>query len=300
MDGKKLTLEALDNLDEVEVDDLYAVQRRIYECLDLAVGIFCRETRVLHAEVDISTDVDQQEYDLPPGFIALYMKNTRGRYFLKYDDGDNLYWPPYTTYERIWKTNLTDTKDVPNYFALRDKPDKEDLIEGAADVAGAATGGECTLQDDSMLFTTTDRVYSRDIVHNNADGSTGYVLSVTDATHLKTALFGGSDNDWTIGDTYVIQPAAEKQIVLDAPSTTAGHTITVPYLCMPSPVYSDYGFWRLPPRACKAVAAGAAALFKLSKKEFTESAQIGGLFSAEIRRYRTERALQALQEGRYR
>jgi len=300
MDGKKLTREVLDFLDESAPSDIHANQRRIYECLDMAVSIYCRETRGLHVEVDITTVEDQQAYDLPPDLIDLYMKNSSGRFFVKFYNGSNYSWPLKTSYEKLFKTNLTDTKDIPGRFAIIDKADKESLIEGTADAAGAKSGGHCILQDDSMLFTTTNRAYPRDIIHNVTDVSTGYVLSITDATHLVAALFQGSNNDWTQNDSYIIQPAAEKQLVLDAPSGTAGYIITVPYICMPSPVFSDFAFWRLSSRTCKAIAAGAASIFKIPKGELTDAAVMGGLFSEEINRARIERAQARLQGGRYR
>ena len=218
MDGKKLTREVLDFLDEAAPSDIQANQRRIYECLDMAVGIFCRETRMLHGSVDITTVENQQAYDLPPDFIDLYMKNSNGRFFVKFYEGTTYSWPLKTTYEKLFKTNLTDTKDIPGRFAIIEKADKESLIQGTADAAGAKSGGQCILQDDSMLFTTTNRVYPRDIIHNTTDGATGYVLSVTDATHLVAALFEGANNDWTQNDAYIIQPAAEKLLVLVARS----------------------------------------------------------------------------------
>jgi len=303
MDGKKLLKEFLDCLDEDEHTDTYAEKRRGYECLDQAASIFCRETRILHTEVDITTVENEQEYDLPPDFIDLYMKNRQGRFFTKFYNGSNYSWPLRTTYEKIFKTNITDSKDIPSRFCITDKLIKEDLIQGAADADGPDSQGQCILQDDTMLFTTTNKVYPRDVIHNETDKSDGYVLSVTDAIHLVAALFDGTDDDWTIADTFTIQPAAEKQLVLDQPSKTAGYVITVPYICMPSPVFSYYGFWRFPPQVCKAIAAGAASIFKIPKREFKESDEIGGLFAAEITRVRREIAqarLQGLQGTHYR
>ena len=300
MDGKKLTVLVLDALDEDAVSELYGKQRLIYEDLDQAAAIFARETGVLHAEHIITTVLGQQEYDLPPDYIRPYLQTSRGRFFAKYYDGSNYTWPLLSTYEKIFKSNLIESKEWPGRFAIHDKLTKEDLIQGSADADGAAAGGECTLRDDSMLFLTTNRVYPRDTIHNTSDGSDGYVLSVTDPTHLKTALFGGTVNAWTNGDNYIIQPAAERQVILDAPSETTGHAMTMPYVCMPSPVFSDYGFWRINPRSCRAIAAGAAALFKIPKREFTESGQIGGLFAAEIIRVKREIAQERLQQGNYR
>jgi len=302
MDGKKLTREVLDFLDEAAPSDIQANQRRIYECLDMAVAIFCRETRMLHASVDITTAEDKQAYDLPSDFIDLYMKNSNGRFFVKFYDGSTYSWPLKTTYEKLFKTNLTDNKDIPGRFAIIDKADKESLIEGTAFKNGAKSGGECVLEveEDGLLFTSTNRVYPRDIIHNTTDKSTGYVLSVTSATKLVAALFQGTNNDWTVSDAFIIQPAAEKQLVLDAPSGTAAYIITVPYVCMPSPVFSDYAFWRLSSRVCKAIAAGAASIFKIPKGELKDAAVIGGIFAEEINRSRIERAQARLQGGRYR
>lgn len=299
MDGKKLTKLFLDYVDEESVSDLYAGSREIYEYLDQACGMFCHECGILHAEIVITTVASQQKYDLPPDYIRPYIQDRRQRFVGKYYDGDNYSWPQLTSYEKIYRANLTDEKTRPGRFAIIDKMTKEDLIQGTVDSDGAVSGGQCTLHDASMLFLTTDRVYPRDIIHNTTDGSDGYVLSVTDATHLVVALFDGTDNDWTSGDSYIIQPAAEQQVVLDAPSENSGHTITLPYVCMPSPVFSDYGFWRIPPRVCRAIAAGAAAIFQLPKREFKESAQIGGLFASEIKRMRNDIAGARLQGGMY-
>ena len=298
MDGKKLTRLVLDALDEQSISDNFADQRRIYENLDWAGAVFCAETGILRTSVDITTVADQQSYDLPPDFIKLYMKTNRGKFYLKYTyDTDQVCWAYMVSYERIFKANYTDPKNTPNNFAIIEKEAKEDLITGTAAVNGAVDGGECTLQDDTKKFLSDDRVYPRDIIHNKADGSDGYVLSVIDDTHLKCALFDGTDNDFTSGDAYVIQPAAERQLVLEAPSKNAGHTITVPYICTPSPVFSDYSFWRLRPQSCRAIAWGAASLFKVPKRQFKESKELAGHFVAEVERVRNEQAQRILRAG---
>jgi len=298
MDGKKLTKLVLDALDEQSVSDNFADQRRIYENLDWAAEIFCWETGLLRTSIDITTVADQQAYDLPPDFIKLYMKNNRGKFFLKYTyDTDKVCWVYMVSYEKLFKANYTDPKNTPNFFSIIEKEDKESLITGTATADGAATGGECTLTDSTKKFLSDDKVYPRDIIHNTGDGSDGYVLSVTDDTHLKVALFDGTDNDFTNGDAYVIQPAAERQLVLDAPSENAGHTITIPYICTPSPVFSDYGFWRFRPRTCRAIAWGAASLFKVPKRQFKESKELGGHFAAEVQRVRQVQAQRILRSS---
>ncbi len=299
MDGAKLTSRFLDFLDEGGVNANYADTREIYDCLDWAVAIFVRETGALHATQTITTVADQQNYALVPGFLGLYVRDAWDRYIVKYSDGDTTRWPYYVAWEEIWRANVTESR-WPTQVSYREAPDALETEEGTATADGAASGGECVLTDTTKDFQTSDVVYPRSVVHNTADGSTGLVLEVTGATTVRTALFGGTTNAWTSGDAYVIEAANPFQLVLDAPAEAAGHTIEVPYLAMPAPVYSDYGMWRLPIRSCTAICAGGASLFQIPKKEYADSGQIGGLFAAEITRIRRERARMALRQGRSR
>ncbi|MBE3086162.1 MAG: hypothetical protein IMZ64_08095, partial [Bacteroidetes bacterium] len=89
-------------------------------------------------------------------------------------------------------------------------------------------------------------VFSGDEVFDTINSYLGIVLSRTSATALVTAMFDISNRaseyaSWGTSTTYLIQPQPRFKLVLDAPSLTAGHTITVEYLKRPSPVYSDYG-----------------------------------------------------------
>lgn len=303
MDGKGLTQAVLDCLDASAISSLYASQRRIYECLDQAAAIFCRETMILHKTVTITTVNGIQTYDLPPDFINLYIKNRRGKHTIKYYDGSNTSWPVDVPYEDILFDNLTDYQDIPNRFTIISKEAAGALITGVATAAGAKANGQCTLEDTTKDFLVANKAYARDIVHNADDNSSGYILSVTDATHLVTALFAdpgqkGNSNDWQLGEDYTIQPAAQNSLYLEAPSSTAGHIITIPYVSMPNPVFSDFGFWLFPPRVCKAIAYGAASIFKVGKKEYTESAQIGGFFTAEIKTLKREIAIETIRSSR--
>lgn len=300
MDGRELTRAVLNSTDGYTAAGKQDKQHRIYECLDAAAAIFLRETRILHTSIDLTTVAGQQDYDLPPDFIDLYMADAAARFFIKYYDASNYSWPPCVSYEEIFRENKTDSQDIPNRFCIRDKDDVEAAVTGKTTSADAASRGQCTLTDTAQTFTTTQRVWPRDIVHNETDGSDGVVLAVTDATHLVTALFGGKNNAWGSGDAYRIQPAVERELYLDAPSTTAGHTMTVPYVCMPTPVYSEYASWRFPPRVCRAIASGAAALLVLPESSYDESRVMQGIFLDEIRRIKVERAQAILAQGRSR
>ena len=303
MDGKKLVKLVLNYLDELNVSNAYASYLKIYENLDLAASIFLRETGYLHKNATITTVEDQQDYDLPPDFIRPYMKTVNGKWFGKYYNAteEQTSFPVMTAYTSIFMANQTESISTPSSFAIIDKPDKSSLIQSTATSTDEGSGGQVTLTDSTMLFTTTNRVYERDIVHNLDDGengSTGYVLEVTDATNLEVALFEGSDNMFSENDNYVIQPAALFQLTFNAPIENAGDTFTLPYVCMPTPVYSDYGFWRFPPRVCKGIAYGAASLFKIPTKDYVGADQIGGLFASEVHSTKVEIAQNTLKNSR--
>ena len=70
MDGKTLLRWFLDMLGEADFYGDYSSERKAYECMDWAAAIFCREAVPLALTVDITTVLDQQDYPLPPGFIA--------------------------------------------------------------------------------------------------------------------------------------------------------------------------------------------------------------------------------------
>ena len=120
MDGKQLSRMVLDLLDEPVASELFADQRVIYQYLDAAAVGFARETGYLKTDVDITTVADQQIYDLPPDYMGLYMKNSRGRYFAKYYDGSNYSWPLKSSYEKIFKSNQTTARTRPGRFCIRD------------------------------------------------------------------------------------------------------------------------------------------------------------------------------------
>lgn len=301
MDGNALFEMWVDAMPTDTNSDVYKSDRRLaYQFLDAAAVVFFRETKELTDSVAITTVEEQQAYDLPAGFLGLYLKDGRDRHFIKYDDGSGDYtYPAIVPYERIFRSN-PEAQDRPTGFAIVDRASSPALLEGTADAAGAKTGGQCTLQDDSMAFLTTDRVYPRDIAHNTEDGSNGVVLSITDGTHLVTALFNGKTNAWAEGDAYVIQRGGSKQIVLDHPSLTSGHTMTVPFLGLPNPVYSDYGFWRFTPAVCRAIVFEAIFMYRNRSGEAQKkgAGRHHPMFAEEINRIKAERARIAIQGGR--
>jgi hypothetical protein len=218
MDGKQLCRMMLDALDQETASKLFGTDERIlYNELDWAACEYVRQMKNLHAGFAITTVASQQAYDLPPDFLGLYMKNSRDRHFIKYYDGNNTNWPTLRPYESIFMEDLTDELEVPTSFAIIDKATPPVKLTGTTTSAGAKTNGEAILTNTAALFTTTGKVYPRDIVHDITDGSDGIVLSITDLTHLVAALFDGKTNGFGSGDSYVITRANMQQLYLSAP-----------------------------------------------------------------------------------
>ncbi len=298
MNGKTLSQAFMNFIDTREISEDYASQHKIYKCLDMAAAIFIRDIRLLHNTCIIPTVAGVSSYPLPPDFLDLYITDRRGRSLIKYHNGVHNSFPCLIDESEIFLAANTTPVSIPPAIAISDvTPDSlPALITGTATATGAAANGRCILADTAKNFTTLN-VFPRDIVHNGADGSMGCVLDVIDDTHLGVALFGGANNDWTTADAYAIQSAAKKSLILCAPPELSGHVMTIPYICMPAPVFSDYGNWPLPDYTCNAIAAGAAALFKLPKMEYVESQAMGGLFNEELKRYKVERGIAKLKQG---
>ena len=295
MDGKSLLDFGANAIGGIATAD----RKQFFDCMDAAASDFVRRTRILTDQVEVLSEIDTQLYDLPAAFIELAARNRSQRFFMRYTDADdNEYRPVLSSFEKIFAAN-EDAKEIPERFCIVDKTDQPNRISGTADTDGAASGGECVLTDTSARFISTVNV--RDIVHNAADGSSGIVLEVTNDTHLSCALFGGTNNAWTQDDAYVIVSANAHQLMLDAPSLEMGHTMLIPFVCKPAPVYSDYGMWRFDARSCRAIAYEAAFLFKKDydfdpkKHEHLHTA-----FIDEIELVKTEIARRRLQGGGYR
>jgi hypothetical protein len=159
------------------------------------------------------------------------------------------------------------TSSLPDKFTIKDKASLYSQITGTATAAGAATAGECQLTDSAAAFLSTDYVSPGDHIHNTTDGSTGVVLEVLGEGTLKTALFSGTNNAWASSDAYVIQPMGRAEVLLDPPPSTSNHLVTVEYIKMPDPVYSDYRMYNFPFEAMEAIVAYAAWLYKYRDSE---------------------------------
>ena len=237
-DGKDL-LRRLRNLLDEDSDSGWLDEQTSYDFLYDAAGEFVDKTGCLRSSQEITTVAEEEEYNINPDFLRLYLKNTSNNFYIKLYDGSNYHFLTWKDYEDIYYQNNTDSVGIPGKFTIIDA-DLPDQVTGTTTAAGADSGGQQTLTDTTADFSD---VNAGAIVNNTTDGSAGVVLSKTSSTVLVTALFGGTDNDYTNGDTYVIQPQARYKLIIDPPPSTAGYTLYLPYVQRPAPVYSDYGVY---------------------------------------------------------
>lgn len=243
MDGKTLYNGVVRLIDEIPNCTIRVAPRATYDFLYEAACTFIRYTACLKSSQTITMVADQTAYDLNADFLAPYWLNDMNERIVRYYDGSNYSYPTMRDYGDILRSGNTTSVTVPYNFALITKTTQGSQVTGTTTSAGAATAGASTLTQSTGTFLTT--VSAGDEVYNTTDGSSGVVMEVTSNTALVTALFDGGDNEWGSGDAFVITPQPRKQIVIDPPPSTAGHTVMIPYLQKPSPVYSERRSYRI-------------------------------------------------------
>jgi hypothetical protein len=263
MDGKELLYQLRQLLNEAS-DSGYLDTKTSYHYLNEAAHEVIRRTRFLKASQTITTVAEQSAYDLSADFMQLYLRNDENEEFVTINDGSTNHFAYWKDYDDIVYSDNTTSVTLPGFFTILNNATLATRISSTTTSAGAASGGECTLTDTAADFTD---VSAGDIVHNTTDGSDGIVLSKTSSTVLVAALFGGTNNDWTSGDSYIIQPQGRLQVVFDPPFSTAGYTITVRYIQRPAPVYSDYGIFKIPSQYMNALVKYAVWLYKYRDSE---------------------------------
>lgn len=263
MDGKTL-LYKLRNLLQEDASSGYMDDRTSYDFLYEAAVMFVSRTKCLRATQAITTIAETSEYTLSADYIQLYLKNPSNEFFIKYNNGSTDTFLSEKDYEDIVYENNTTSATIPGNFSIIDDSTLDSQVTGTATSAGAVTGGQCVLTDTTGNFSD---VNAGDIVHNTTDGSDGVVLSKTSSTTLVTALFGGTNNDWSSSDAYVIQPQGRMKLKINPPPSTSSHIATVYYIQRPAPVYSDYGVYRFPAQYSDAIIKYAAWLYKYRDEE---------------------------------
>lgn len=241
MDGLELLYKLRQILNESD-DSGFMDDKTSYDYLNEAAYEFIRRTKFLRATQTITTVADQSTYDLNADFIEVYLRDYEEQPFIKINDGNSDQFIFWRDYKDIIYSNNTTSEVIPGFFSIINDSTLDTRLSSTATSVGATSGGECTLNDTTADFST---VNEGDTVHNTTDGSMGVVLSRTSDIALQVALFNGTDNDWSDGDSYVIQPQGKVQIILDAPPANAGYTITVHYIQRPALVYSDYGVFKI-------------------------------------------------------
>ncbi|MFA5377795.1 MAG: hypothetical protein WC455_18740 [Dehalococcoidia bacterium] len=264
MDGASLLYKLREVLQE-DSTSTYLDTRTSYDYLYEAAKEYFRKVKHCTDTQSITTVEDQEEYDLDAEFLEFQVMDRENRYVVKWYDGSAYNWIPFRESSATLYANNTTSVSLPDSFYVRTKQSLTDRITGTATSAGAASYGECTLTDSTAPFAN---VKVADTVHNTTDGSSGLVIAVTSTSALVTALFGGTDNDWTSSDAYIIVPQAKKQIVFDPPPADASCTITVPYVTKPTPpVYSSYRTYNIDPLHEMALVMYAAWLYKYRDRE---------------------------------
>lgn len=253
--------------------------RTSYDCLYEAAKELCQRTRALTNAQTITTVADQTTYNLNPDFLQLYLTDDENDFIVKYNDGSSNTFLRHRSYDAIILGDNTTSQSVPDQFTVVDATGISQL-SGTTTSAGAASNGEATLTDTAAAFTN---VAAGDYVHNLTDGSHGVVISKTSSTVLVCALFEGTNNDWTSGDSYIITFNGRFGLLLDPPPSTAGHTITVQYIQMPTPVYSPYKAYRFAPDYKEALTYYAAFKYKYRDREPDFGDRLWKHFDARVR-----------------
>lgn len=262
MDGTAL-LYSLRNTLQEDSTSTFLDTKTSYDYLYEAATEFVKLTNCISATQTITTVAETTNYDLSYNFMKQFMRDSNNEFFIRYYDTSAYTFVNFREYGAVRASNNTTSTSIPWNYTIMDDRTAETIVTGTATSAGASSGGESTLTDSTATFTANPG----DIVHNTTDGSVGVVVSRTSTTALVTALFGGTNNDWTSSDAYVIVMAPKKQLVVDPPSSTAGHTITIEYICSPDPVYSNYRSYRIPAMHLPAVVKYAAWLYKYRDRE---------------------------------
>jgi hypothetical protein len=264
MDGNSLIDKLAILLQESVNTSSFLDSRSTYDFLYEAAQEVARRTNALTGSTTITTVANQTTYSLPVDFLRLFTVDSFNNPVVKYNDGNSDTWIRFRDYGAVLFGDQSVSVPIPSSFSLIDQAALASPIVGTATAPGASSGGESTLTDSTAPFAGAS---VGDEVHNTTDGSSGVVVAVTSTSALVTALFGGTNNDWTSADAYVIVPQGRLQMVLDPPPSTSGNTITVQYYAKPAPVYSLYRAYRFPATFESPIVKYAAWLYKYRDRD---------------------------------
>lgn len=284
MDGITLLRQTAELLNEDYDTSGFTDDKVGYEFLWQAAVEFNNRTRALSTTTTLTTAVDGTDHVLPADFLQLYLKDDFDRYYVAYSDGTTTSFIYEETKDTIIFANNTNSVSVPSRFYIGDEELDTTTLTGTATDTGAKVAGQSTLTDSTGDF-EDDGVQPGDTVHNETDNSSGYILSVTSGTALVVALFDGDSNDWTTDDVYTIVLQPRLKLVVDPPTSTADHTMTVHYIQRPEPVFSNYGRYRFKSEFSSALTRYAAWLYKYRDKMPDEGDRWYSFFDRQVRQY---------------
>ena len=257
MDGRTLSVELRQMLSENSTGT-WLDDKTTYDYLYEAALATADRTNAFTTTQTITTVISDIDYLLEPDFLKLQLSDSENKPYVKYVQGTNTHFIYHDEYTNIILGNNTTSVLIPDRFTITDAP-LASRISGTATSDGASANQESTLTDSTAPFTL---VKVGDTVYNSTDGSNGVVMAITSTSAIVTALYGGTNNDWTSADAYVIIPQGRFQIVFDPPPSTAGHTVTVYYVQRPAPVYSYNRGYRFAPGYKRPLLSYAAWLYK--------------------------------------
>jgi hypothetical protein len=262
MDGKTLKTQLAFLLREATTS-AFLDEKTSYDFLYEAACAFAILTQAINGTQVVTTVATTSSYNLNPDFGALRLQSQRNEWLVKYNDGSFDSFIPFRSYEAVLTSNNTDAVDIPNSFSVTDVETASSNITGTANSTSPVASDQATLTSGTTMLGCA----VGDTVHNVTDSSSGVIVAVTTTASIQTALFYGTNNYWTTGDSYVIVPQGRKRLVVDPPSATSGHTITIPYVQKPIPVYSDYQSYRFDQMFAPALVKYAAWLAKYRDRE---------------------------------
>lgn len=284
-DGREMTRRLRQDLRESD-NSAFISEYLSYRYINEAANSYVMRTNSYRTTQDITTIANQANYTLAADHLSIYTQESGDR-FIKYNNGSTNSFPEFEEDEDIVHKSTSASASIPGEFSVVPHPTLGSLITGTTTSVGAVSNGECTLTDSGASFSTTVSV--GDMVHNetdadsNGNGSYGVVLEVVSGTALLVALFGGSDADWSNGDSYVIVPQGRLRLILEPPPLTVGHTVTVYYNARPIPVFSPFRTFNIQSQFIPEILRDAKALYELRAGDYQKGgadkqfAQLGTL-----------------------
>lgn len=270
MDGKTLKGMLQNAINEASTST-FLDSRTSFDFIYEAALEYNRLTQALCSTQAITTIASTSGYNLNSDFLCTRLYNDRNELVVKYTDiatpTPNNSFVPFRPYEQIYQALNTTAADVPTNFSITDYETVGTNLIGAATTPTGSASEDMPLLTASAGAFIVNGVAIGDFIHNTTDLSDGIVLEVVSATQLRTVLFGGTTNFWTIADAYVIVPQGRKRLIVDPLSKTAGHMITMLYVQRPVPVYTNYGKYRFDTTAMFAIIKYAAWLYKYRDRE---------------------------------